>query len=57
MATGAEPAAPATESQKDFMVTVRAADTGEAFSQIASLEITLGYLRDYRTKIAEFTHI
>ena len=57
MATGAEPAPPTAEGQKKLMVTVRAADTGEAFSQIATFQITPDDFRDYRTKVTEFTDI
>ncbi len=57
VATGTEPAATATEGQKILMMTVRATDTGEAFSQVAALEISLDDFGDYRTEIAEFTHI
>ena len=53
METGTEPAAPATEGKKKLMVTVRAADTGEAFGKVAALKITLNDLGDYRTEIAE----
>ena len=57
VATRAEPTAPATEGQKKLVVAVRAKDTGEAFSQVAALEISLDDFLDYRTEISEFPHI